>query len=83
MKIINHTFSNNNLLKYFIKNNNIKNSNQTLIQIFYSVVGDITSIVKIKNALLDILPNATIMGITTSGIVSDGAVFEDFAAGRF
>ena len=77
MKIINHTFINIDVLNDFITKNSIPNSNQTLIQIYHAGVFDTKSIITVKNQLLQILPDATLMGTTTSGVVSGGKVVDN------
>ena len=76
MKIVNHFFINKNKLLNFIEKNYIKNDNTTFVQIFASNQS-INELIKVKNLLLQILPDVNMMGTTTAGIIGDGDIIDN------
>ena len=74
MKIINYTFTNSTSLNNFIRENNIQNSNQTFIQMFYSEISDTNLCLEVRDCIKQLLPNAMIMGTSTDGNVASGRV---------
>ncbi len=78
MQILNHQFINNHSLINFIKENNIKNSDKTFIQIFYSKINDKSQIINLKDFLKDFLNNSLIMGTSTAGVINNNEVKDDY-----
>ena len=78
MKIINYTFIDIVSLHSFINENNIQNSNQTFIQIFYSEISNTNLCLEVRDGIKQLLPNVMIMGTSTDGNISDGKVEDGF-----
>ena len=73
MKLLNFSYTDIDSLVEFIESNSIPNSNSVLIQLFYSNT-DINKIYSIRESLISILPNASLMVTSTAGIISDGLI---------
>jgi PAS domain S-box-containing protein len=69
-------FSNLNTLTGYIKNNNIQNSNKVLIQIFYSDKSK-KDIIDIKNHIIKILPDSSVIGASSAGTIYKGEILDD------
>jgi PAS domain S-box-containing protein len=74
MELLNHQYENNDALKEYTKKYNIPNSNNTFIQIFYSKIENEELILNIKNYLNGLLPNSSIMGTSTAGVIDNNKV---------
>ena len=77
MKILNYQYKSQASLKEFIEENNIENLNKTFIQIFYSKIDDTSEIIDLKNFLNQLLPNSSIMGTSTAGIINNNTIDEN------
>lgn len=75
MKNLNYIFADINELEEFIDNNNIKDSNNILVQIFSGLLNDILC-KNIATTIKEKLPQASIIGTTTAGGVVDGQVLD-------
>jgi PAS domain S-box-containing protein len=73
MFTLNYKYKRKEDLEDFILKNKIKNSNNLLIQIFYSK-NRIENILEIKEFLENSFYNSAIIGASTSGIISDGKI---------
>ena len=76
MTLINLDYTDFNVVKYFITNNNIPNSNSVLIQIFFSNQ-DISKLYEASEQLNTLLPDASIISTSTSGVIADGNFVDD------
>ena len=76
MFTINHKFENKQKLENFIFENKIRNSNNLLIQIFYSE-NELETIKEIKNLLQKSLYNSAIIGASTEGVISNGETIDN------
>ncbi|MCD6433915.1 MAG: FIST C-terminal domain-containing protein, partial [Sulfurimonas sp.] len=76
MRLLNYKYLNKNSLVEFIKNNEIIDSSAVLMQLFYSN-SNIKDLYKIREELKSVLPNASMVGTSTAGIVSDGKMIDD------
>ena len=76
MKTINCYYESKNKLEDFVANHNLKSEKNVLIQVFSSNL-DKKVITDIKDELVEILPNAVIIGSTTDGEILDAKVTTD------
>ena len=76
MRLVNHFYKDFNQLNGYIEKKNIPNSDAVFIQIFYSNQ-DISNIQKIKDEINYILPNASIIGTSTAGVIAEGNFIDD------
>ncbi|MEA3331537.1 MAG: PAS domain S-box protein [Campylobacterota bacterium] len=76
MKLLNYRYLDKNSLVEFIQNREIINSNSLLIQLFYSN-SNTRDLYKVKEELKEILPNASIVGTSTAGVISNGEMLDD------
>ena len=74
MKLLNYQYTNKTSLSEYIKEQNIQNSNNTFIQIFYSQIEDDNLVLDIKNYINELLPNSSIMGTSTAGVIHNNKV---------
>jgi PAS domain S-box-containing protein len=74
MKLLNYQYTNKTSLSEYIKEHNIQNSNNLFIQIFYSQIEDDNLVLDIKNYINGLLPNSSIMGTSTAGVIHDNKV---------
>lgn len=74
MKLLNYQYTNKTSLSEYIKEHNIQNSNNTFIQIFYSQIEDDNLVLDIKNYINELLPNSSIMGTSTAGVIHNNKV---------
>ncbi len=63
-------------LEQFITNNKIPNTNHVLIQIFYSG-NNKDKVTNIPKTINNLLPNSSIIGTSTAGIVFEGKIIND------
>ncbi len=76
MKIVNHTYTDSDHLIKFVSENSIENSPSVLIQIFSSnASADVLN--KLKDELVSLLPDTSIVATSTSGIVADGNLIDN------
>ena len=73
MTLLNHRYKDFDSLKKFIATNAIPNSNSVLIQLFYSNT-DVNNIYTLREELLSVLPNASLMVTSTAGIIADDSI---------
>lgn len=76
MRLLNHDYQSLDSLKNFIADNNIPNSDSVLIQLFHSKA-DVEKIYDIRDKLVSLLPNASLMVTSTAGIISDGSIVDE------
>lgn len=76
MKLINHIYNNNVELETFIKNNQLINRQNILIQIF-TQNNDKKFIQELLNTILENIPSAKIIGATTSFEISSKGLHQD------
>ncbi|MCX6074703.1 MAG: PAS domain S-box protein [Campylobacterales bacterium] len=75
MQLLNYSYESADSLKKFIVENKIISANSVLIQLFYSLTCS-EEIYPIKEALLELLPNASLLGTSTAGMISDGKILD-------
>ncbi|QOY50979.1 PAS domain S-box protein [Candidatus Sulfurimonas baltica] len=73
MTLLNYNYIDFHSLKKFIGTNSIPNTNSVLIQIFYSNT-DVNSVYSLREELLSILPNASLIVTSTAGTIADGSI---------
>jgi PAS domain S-box-containing protein len=76
MYILNHHYKNKTLFKNFLKKNDIKNSNKLLIQILHSGK-DLKTTLKIKKSLQKVFSKASIIGTSSSGVISNNEIIDN------
>lgn len=76
MKLLNYNYIDLDSLKLFIETNDVPDSNRVLIQIFYSNT-DMNKIYKLREALIEMLPKASLVATSTAGIISEGYIIDD------
>ena len=74
MKLLNYQYKDKISLNEYIKKHDIQNTNNTFIQIFYSQIEDDKLVLDIKNYINELLPNSSIMGTSTAGVIHDNKV---------
>lgn len=73
MKLLNFSYNDVESLTNFIESVPIPNSTSVLIQLFYSNA-DLDKIYSIREQIVSLLPNASLMVTSTAGIISDGFI---------
>lgn len=73
MKLLNFSYNDVESLTNFIESARIPNSTSVLIQLFYSNA-DLDKIYSIREQIVSLLPNASLMVTSTAGIISDGFI---------
>lgn len=76
MKLLNYHYTSNEDLQAFISTHHISNSNALLIQLFASAIPH-QILVQTKDFLKTLLPNASIIGTSTAGIIDDGNIIDN------
>lgn len=82
MKTLQLEFTNTSELEQFINDKQIPNTNQVLIQIFYSGA-DKKRVEEINNSINTFLPNASIVGTSTAGVVFEGKIVDNIITVSF
>ena len=75
MKLYNYTFIDKKSLETFIADKKIEESKNTLVQVFSGVI-ELQKIQEVTKNLVELLPQASIIGTTTSGEIQDGKMYE-------
>ena len=76
MKLINLDYVDFDSVKEFILKNKIPNTDSVLIQIFHSNQ-NISKLYQVSEQLDSLLPNASIISTSTSGVIADGSFVDD------
>ena len=76
MELINFDYIDSDSAEEFISNHKIPNTASVLIQIFYSNQ-EITKLYRVRDELNTLLPNASLIATSTSGVISDGHFTDD------
>lgn len=76
MELYNLVYKNFDILKEFIYQSSIQDSNDILIQIFSSKKNN-DDILKIRAELKKLLPNSSIIATSTAGIITEGKILDD------
>ena len=82
MKLLNYIYSNEKSLSEFIQNNKIFDSNSTFIQLFFSNT-DSEKVYKIRDEIGSLLPQSSLIGTSTAGMVSNGDIIDDYVLVSF
>lgn len=75
MKLLNYVYTSNKALEEFIFTHNITQHDALLIQLFSSNTPH-ELMIQTKDFLKTILPNASIIGASTAGIIEDGTILD-------
>jgi PAS domain S-box-containing protein len=76
MTLFNHQYQNLNTLKEFITSHDLAKEPSVLVQMYSSNQTNQT-VYDIRNQLLDLLPQCSLIATTTAGIISDGNMIDD------
>ena len=76
MKLLNLDYTDFDSAKEFIVSSNIPNSDSVLIQIFYSNQ-NISKVHEASDQINTLLPNASLISTSTSGVIADGSFVDD------
>ena len=76
MELINFDYIDSDSAEEFISNHKIPNTASVLIQIFYSNQ-EIAKLYRVRDELNKLLPNASLIATSTSGVISDGHFTDD------
>jgi len=76
VKLLNHTFSNNDALEQFIEDHRLREFPSVLIQMYLSHI-EAKQAYEVRDLLTAILPNAVVMATSTAGIISDVGIRDE------